>query len=100
MILGTENVHASTQKIVFILFICVQICEIALKAKLYIVSLRMFIMLYVATECPGYMPCNISIYRNLVIGQENTNNINLPWQIFEIKNLSLAPLPKNVSYTV
>lgn len=43
---------------------------------------------------PGYMPCNISIYRNLVISQVNTNNINSPWQIFEIKNLNLAPLPK------
>lgn len=40
------------------------------------------------------MPCNISIYRNLVISQVNTNNINSPWQIFEIKNLNLAPLPK------
>lgn len=99
MILGAENFHASDQKITIVLFICVQICDIALKEKLYIVSLRMLRIVYVVTKSPGYMSCNI-FYRNLVTTQKNTNNINSPWQIFEIKNFILAPsLPKIVSYT-
>lgn len=93
MILRTENFHASAQMIMIVLFISVQICEIALKEKLCIVSLR--ILVCDGTDSPGYMSSNIFFYRNLVITQENTNNINSRWQIFEIKNLILAPsLPK------
>lgn len=84
MILRTENFHASAQMIMMILFISVQICEIALKEKLCVISLRILIIVCGVTDSLGYMSSNICFYRNLVITQENTNNINSRWQIFEI----------------
>lgn len=53
MIFGTEKFQASVWKI--ILFICVKICEISLKEKLYTVFMRMLITQYVIIETPEYV---------------------------------------------